>query len=210
LATACALSTFDSTKNHFSNPLKQKKMKNLIFILLSVLLNAACNSSSDELASPASSPIGSRSQQARAFHATLSAALNPNSAPTACSGALPLALLDYTISGNATHLGILNSTLSFLHHIDCDLNLETATLSTNVNGQLVGANGDLIYYSGQDVINVYNFLTGSGPNGPITGTWTITGGTGKFVGATGSVTLSGLVDFTTLSFTAAADGTITY
>jgi len=186
-------------------------MKNVLFILLSVLLIAACNSSSDELASPAgSTAINSRSQQARAFHATLAAALNPNSAPTACSGALPLALLDYTISGNATHLGILNSTLSFLHHDDCDLNLETATLSTHVSGQLVGANGDLINYSGEDVINVFNFLTGNGPNGPITGTWTITGGTGKFAGATGSVTLSGLVDFQTLSFTATVDGTITF
>ncbi len=186
-------------------------MKNLSFIILSVLFLAACNSSSDELVSPGtSSQIVSRSQQARPFNANLSGNLNPNSSPTACSGDLPLALLDYFISGTATHLGNLNSNLSILHHDNCNLSLATMLLTTDVSGQLVGANGDLITYTGQDVINVFNLLTGSGPNGPFTGTWTITGGTGKFAGATGSVTISGLVDFATLSFNVVATGTITY
>jgi len=185
-------------------------MKNFSFILLALLFLGACNSSSDELVSPnGSSPITPRSQQARAFQANLSGALDVNSAPTACSGG-PIALLDYFISGNATHLGTINAALSTLHHDDCDLNLETMLLSANVSGQLVGANGDLIYYTGNDVVNVFNFLTGSGPNGPITGTWTITGGTGKFEDASGSFTISGLVDFATLNFDVVADGTITY
>jgi putative hemolysin len=185
-------------------------MKNLLFILLSVTLLAACQSSSDELVSPdASSKIVQRST--RAFHANLSAAIDPNSAPTACSNTGgQLAVLDYFISGNATHLGLLNTNLSTLHHDDCDLNGETLDLSTSVSGQLVGANGDKITYTGEDVINVFNFLTNSGPNGPITGTWTITGGTGRFVGASGSFTISGLVNFTTLGFNVVADGTITY
>lgn len=186
-------------------------MKNVSLILLSLLFLVACNSSSDELVTPdGSTKITPRSQQSRAFRANLSGALNLESAPTACSGVLPLALLDYFISGNATHLGILNSDLSILHHDDCDLNIETMLLSTGVSGQLVGANGDLVYYTGEDVINVFNLLTGSGPNGPITGTWAITGGTGKFEGASGAITISGLVDFATLSFNALASGTITY
>ncbi|HJW31665.1 MAG TPA: hypothetical protein VJ508_20730, partial [Saprospiraceae bacterium] len=181
----------------------------LFFILVAVLFLAACNSSSDELASPASSPIGLRSPQTRAFHGNLSGAMNLNSAPTACTGVIPLALVDYFMSGNATHLGVLNNQ-SFLHHDNCDVNLETMILAISVSGQLVGANGDLITYTGADEVNIFNLVTGSGPNGPITGTWTITGGTGKFAGATGSFTISGLVDFTTLSFSVVADGTITY
>ena len=114
------------------------------------------------------------------------------------------------MSGNATHLGNLNASLSILHHDECDLDLEALTLTTVVSGALVAANGDLITYTGLDVTDVFNFVTGSGPNGPITGTWTITGGTGRFEDASGSFTISGLVDFTTLNFTAVANGTITF
>ncbi len=185
-------------------------MKNLSFIAVFLMLLASCQQA-DELVTPdASSPIVQRSQQARPFHANLSGALNPNSAPTACSGDLPLALLDYAISGNATHLGKLNTNLSILHHDDCDLSFATMLLSTGVSGQLAAANGDLVYYTGEDVINVFNLLTGSGSTGPITGTWSITGGTGRFEEATGSITIEGIVDFTTLSFTAEANGTIAY
>lgn len=185
-------------------------MKNLLFILLSVTLLAACQNSSDELASPgASSQISQRSE--RAFHANLTGTIDPNSAPTPCSNTGgTLAVLDYFISGNATHLGLLNATLSTLHHDECDLNGGTLDLSTSVSGQLVGTNGDLIYYTGLDVVNVFNFLTNSGPDGPLTGTWTITGGTGKFEEASGSFTINGLVNFSNLSFTVVADGTITY
>lgn len=186
-------------------------MKNLSFILLCVLFFAACDSS-DDLASPyRNSSIGQRSEQPRPFEATLSGALDPNSAPTACTGDLPgLALLDYSISGNATHLGNLNAELTTLHHDNCNLSFETALLTTSVSGQLVSANGDLIYYTGDDVINVFNLLTGSGTTGTINGTWTISGGTGKFENASGSFTISGEVDFTTFSFSVEADGTITY
>jgi len=185
-------------------------MKNLLFILLSVTLLAACQSSSDELVSPgASSQVVVRST--RAFHANLTGTIDPTSAPTPCSNTGgTLAVLDYFISGNATHLGLLNATLSTLHHDDCDLNGETLNLSTSVTGQLVGVNGDMITYTGADVINVFNFLTNSGSTGPFTGTWTITGGTGRYAGATGSFTINGIVDFTTLGFTVVADGTISY
>lgn len=184
-------------------------MKNLFFILVSLLFLAACNPSSDELASPASSPITARSQQSRAFHGNLSGALNLNSAPTACTGLFPLAVVDYFMTGNATHLGNLG-TSSFLHHDDCNVDVTTFLLTSSVSGHLVGANGDWIEYTGQDTVNIFNYATGSGPNGPITGTWTITGGTGKFTGATGNFTISGLVDFATLGFSVVADGTITY
>src|SRR5688572_531161 len=187
-------------------------MKNLTFLFLSLLFFAACQSSTDELASPDGTlKIDQRSNQPRPFTATISGSLNPSSAPTACTGDLPgLALLDYSVSGNATHMGKLNANSSTLHHDDCDLSFATMLLSTNVSGQLAAANGDLIYYTGADVINVFNLLTASGSTGPITGTWTIDGGRGRFEEASGSFTINGVVDFATLSFTATAIGTITY
>jgi hypothetical protein len=119
-------------------------MKNLSFIVLSVMILAACNSSSDELASPsAAGSISTRSQQARAFHGNLSGALNVNSAPTDCTGLFPLALVDYFMSGNTTHLGTLSAS-SFLHHDDCNVDVATFLLTNHVSGKLVGANGDWI------------------------------------------------------------------
>src|SRR5688572_733617 len=184
-------------------------MKNLSLLALLLLIVASCQQT-DEIISP--DAIGQRSQQqTRPFEGNLSGALNPASAPTLCTGDLPgLALLDYFISGNATHLGKLKKGISTLHHVDCNLSGETALLTTNVSGQLVAANGDMIFYTGSDVVNVFNLLTASGTTGTIDGSWTITGGTGRFEGASGAFTISGLVDFTTFSFTAYANGTITY
>lgn len=184
-------------------------MKNLSFILLCVLFFAACESS-DDLATP-SSRVTERSQQTREFSASLTSSIDGNSPPTACTGDLPgLAVVDYFMSGTALHLGNLISEQTTLHHVSCDLSFATMLLTTSVTGQIAAANGDLIYYSGDDLIDVFNLLTGSGTTGPITGTWTITGGTGRFEDATGSFTISGLVDFTTFIFTVEADGTITY
>jgi hypothetical protein len=185
-------------------------MKNLSLIALLLMVFASCQPA-DELVSPtAATQIAPRSQHERPFHADLAGTLNLNSTPTGCTGDLPLALLDYFISGHARHLGLLDTELSFLHHEDCNLSFATMLLTTSVSGQLAAANGDLVYYTGDDVIDVFNLLTASGPTGPITGTWTITGGTGRFEDATGNVTISGTVDFTTLGFTAEADGTIIY
>jgi hypothetical protein len=184
-------------------------MKNLTLIIFSLLAFAACQEA-DEIASPAGTPSIEQRSQTRPFHADLSGSLNPDSAPTACTGDAPLALLDYFITGNATHMGQLNASQSNLHHDDCNLNVATMLLTTGVSGQLIASNGDAVYYTGDDAIDVFNFLTGQGPNGPITGTWTITGGTGRFEDASGTITINGIVDFATLSFTAEADGTITY
>src|SRR4030095_9780327 len=111
---------------------------------------------------------------------------------------------------NATHFGNLNTNLSTLHHDNCNLSFETAQLTTSVSGQLTGANGDKIFYEGDDVVNVFNLLTQSGTTGEINGTWTITGGTGRFENASGSFTINGPVDFATTSFSCECVGTIIY
>jgi len=186
-------------------------MKTFSLISLALILFASCQQA-DELATPANSKtIVERSQQARPFKATLQSSVNPGNPLTECSGDIPgFAIPDHFLSGNATHLGLLNSELSTLHHDDCNLSFATATLTTSVSGQLAAANGDLLYYTGEDVINVISLLTATDTTGAIEGTWTITGGTGRFEDASGSFTISGTVDFITGTFNAKATGTITY
>ncbi|HLF65506.1 MAG TPA: hypothetical protein VI603_17195 [Saprospiraceae bacterium] len=186
-------------------------MKNLSLIALFLMLLASCQQA-DELASPADAQrIVQRSQSTRPFQATLQSSVNPGNPLTACSGDIPgFAIPDHFLAGQATHLGNLNAALSTLHHDDCNLSFATMTLTTSVSGQLAAANADLVYYTGEDVIDVSALLTGTGTTGTIEGTWTVTGGTGRFEGASGSFTISGLVDFVTGTFSAEADGTITY
>ena len=83
-------------------------------------------------------------------------------------------------------------------------------LTTNVSVELAAANGDIIYCSGNDVIDVSKLLTQTGTTGTISGTWTITGGTGRFNGASGSFTINGLVDFVTNTFNCECIGTVNY
>jgi hypothetical protein len=186
-------------------------MKNLTRIALFALLFASCQQA-DELVSPGDAElIVQRSEQSRPFKATLQSSVNPGNPLTACSGDIPgFAIPDHFLAGNATHLGKLNVALSTLHHDDCNLSFATMELTASVSGQLAAANGDLVYYTGEDVIDVSNLLLGTGTTGSITGAWTINGGTGRFTGASGSFTISGVVDFVTGTFSAEANGTITY
>ena len=151
-------------------------------------------------------------RKARPFKATLNAAVDINSLnpPTTCSGVIPFAAPDFLLSGNATHMGQINAQLSRLHHVSCDVSIVTMLLTTNVSVELAAANGDIIYCSGNDVIDVSKLLTQTGTTGTISGTWTITGGTGRFNGASGSFTINGLVDFVTNTFNCECIGTVNY
>lgn len=91
----------------------------------------------------------------------------------------------------------------------CNLN-GAFILSTHTVGQIVAANGDLITYSGDDSIDLNDAIFNGGTTAAFTGLWTITGGTGKFAGATGSFTVNGLVSLITLTFDITGEGTITY
>lgn len=131
--------------------------------------------------------------------------------PTPCTGDLPgLANAGYFIHGEATHMGPLRSLQSRGQDVSCNLSFATGILNTTVSGQLAADNGDLLYYTGVDALNLVNLLTGQGPTGTIAGVWTITGGTGRFTGATGSFAFTGPVDFATRTFSFTGEGTITY
>ena len=188
-------------------------MKNVFFIALSFLFLAACQNSTDELNSTETwKGISHRSDKVRAFQGSIDGTLDFESEvpPTACTGVDGFYTAEYYLDGQAIPLGNIDEELSNLHHESCDLNLATMLLTAVVSGQIVAADGDVIYYTGLDTVNVFNYVTGAGPNGPISGTWTIEGGTGRFDDATGTFRVNGLVDFSDLSFDVDAQGTITY
>jgi len=190
-------------------------MKKIKLILPAILLLAACSKESTEI-SPAVSTSNMQAAKvnvARPFRAIINATANTDAAipPTSCSGDLPgFSAPDFLLTGSATHMGDFIPQISNLHHVSCDLSFATMLLTTNVSVQLAANNGDLLYCTGNDVVNVAALLTQTGTTGSITGTWTINGGTGRFEGATGSFTINGFVDFISNSFNCECVGTITY
>jgi hypothetical protein len=191
------------------------KMKTIQLLAAALMFITACTKENDEVNPSASTQpqnqSGAKVTAQRAFGISLSSSPNTGPTPTTCSGDLQgFAIGDLFLGGAGTHVGQMNSTQSTLHHTNCNMSFSTALLTAGVSGQVASSTGDLIYYTGNDVINVVNLLTGAGSTGAITGVWTITGGTGRFAGATGSFEINGSVDFTNSTFTAVGVGTITY
>jgi hypothetical protein len=188
-------------------------MKKLAIIMLSAVLLNACSKNYDQVSTgreEAVNPNALTSKFPREFRGQFQGQPDPTSQPTACSGDLGLIIPGYFLQGNAIHLGEIIRQQSTFQHVSCNLSVAAGQLTASITGQLAASNGDLIYYTGNDVIDVSNFLAGNGQPGTIQGTWTITGGTGRFTGATGSFTVNGPINFANLTFSVEAIGTITY
>jgi hypothetical protein len=111
-------------------------------------------------------------------------------------GVPPLIEVNLTGHGNATHLGL------FTYQLHADLDLRD--LHSEASATLIAANGDMI------------FGTGEGQGKPtatlgvvsVVETFHITGGTGRFDGATGTFVVKRLVNRPTLTSVGTIHGTI--
>jgi hypothetical protein len=108
----------------------------------------------------------------------------------------PTLFVDASGSGNATHLGRFAVTYQF------EVNL--LTIAAIGSAHFIAANGDSIFTEavGQ------GFTTGNPDVDSIVELHTITGGTGRFAGATGSFTVQRLLNLITGITSGSFDGTI--
>jgi len=106
------------------------------------------------------------------------------------------------IHGNAAHVGLIDSENSWGRTQYCQFGPAPYQLTTRSMGQIAAANGDLLYFSSNELTSVID--------GAFTGVVTITGGTGRFTDATGSVDIHGTVNFQSGIVSWTGIGTITY
>jgi hypothetical protein len=108
----------------------------------------------------------------------------------------PTANINLTGTGNATHLGL------YTYNLQASLHLPT--LISSVTANLVAADGSTLFLAGSGI--------GTPTNVPgvvsIVETYTITGGTDRFDGASGYVTVERLLNRATLTSTGSISGTI--
>ena len=104
--------------------------------------------------------------------------------------------VDATGVGNATHLGL------FTYDLQAEVSLPS--LAASASAILIAANGDRIFGEGSG----QGTPTGAPNIVSIVEAYTITGGTGRFAGATGSFTVERLLDRTTLVSSGTISGTI--
>jgi hypothetical protein len=104
--------------------------------------------------------------------------------------------VDATGVGNATHLGL------FTYDLLAQVSLPS--LAATASATLIAANGDMIFGEGVG----QGTPTGDPNVVSIVETYTITGGTGRFAGSTGSFTVERLIDRATLASSGTISGTI--
>jgi hypothetical protein len=99
-------------------------------------------------------------------------------------------------SGNATHLGLLEVSYEGVVYLP--------TRTGTVSAQFIAANGDSINAEGSG----QGAPTGTPNVNMVTESYTITGGSGRFAGATGSFTLVRLINIVTGEVSGSFDGNI--
>jgi hypothetical protein len=108
----------------------------------------------------------------------------------------PLAMIDATGVGNSTQLG------RFTYSLQAELFLPT--LTAQVTATLIAAKGDMIFGEGVG----QGTPTGTPGTVSIVETFTITGGTGRFEGASGNFTVERLINLATLASSGTLSGQI--
>lgn len=108
----------------------------------------------------------------------------------------PYAYVNANGVGNATQLGL------FTYALQAKLFLPT--LTADVSATLTASNGDMIFGEGLG----QGTLTGTPGLVSIVETYTITGGTGRFAGATGNFIVERLIDRATFASSGTISGTV--
>lgn len=169
-----------------------KSLKLLISLLSIFMALPACQKEAplpESQASPNTVQLEQRQKKHPVpFHAAFISqvvTIPPQPNPEICPGENVLHI-DQTLSGNATHLGNISGTISSC----ADVSTNPATIY-DVKIVFEAANGDLLYFEGSS------------------GSFEITGGTGRFDDATGSVT-GGFTPIGQGRFDSYLDGEIQY
>jgi len=166
-------------------------MRKLLFISMAVLLFAACQKESITENKSQFDAVSESSQannpKARPISGDLNNAPDPDAAPVLCSGVVPISGQNL-IYGNVSHMGKLKSGTVGIA-LDCEITNFPSALdpsfraTINFNEIWVAANGDKLFSSS----TIY--IVGDPATQNTTFTWTgsniVTGGTGRFEGATG-------------------------
>ncbi len=198
-------------------------MKKITIFAVAIMLLTACKKDINEMRSDtimqadlASKTNAESAKVTRPMKVDFYSSVNLASPSLTCTlPGVPFGIANsgYFLHGKSTHLGLINSETSMGQDGSCNLNGTTFILSTTTAGQIVAANGDKITYTGNDAIDLNNIIFHGGTTAAITGLWTITGGTGRFDGATGSFTINGIVNVAAPggpTFSVTGVGTITY
>ena len=120
-----------------------------------------------------------------------------------------------SITGNATHVGLINAELSYWNVTDVGFSKTFITVITEegpvdipeyiteyIEGEIHSPVGDHYNYEGEAIIHV--------PTLVLTGEMRFMGGTGRFEGVSGAISLSGTANFAEGSATFKGNGTIIY
>lgn len=103
------------------------------------------------------------------------------------------------ISGQGTHLGNFAGTMIFS---------KPPTYLPHVEGTLVSSNGDEIYFQGNPILGIVGM--NPFPYGTLSGKIIFDGGSGRFNGCTGEITITGVFDMNANCASWTADGWIKY
>ena len=123
--------------------------------------------------------------------------------PVACGGGVMAG--EVSGPGQASHLG---ETVFKFTTVTCSVDFGAATLTVFGPTTLTGANGDYISAESIGVFDLSELFAGTSPFGALTLTGEITDGTGRFAGATGSISATGVNDFRDGTGTFTLSGTI--
>ncbi len=87
---------------------------------------------------------------------------------------------NWRLEGNLTHMGLIDADASSAVFSNCIVNIVAGiplTVASDGSIRVVGANGDALFLTGVQTLEVATLRA--------TGEWTVTGGTGRFEGASG-------------------------